>query len=268
MPTVISTLLKSRILNSVLGKMSTTSVINRITIYSGPQPASPEFSPAGSIITTVSGLLMSSPAGGVSILPSPAQASSTASIVAAWGRVQDDSSYALIDTTVTLAGGGGGVIVPTLNAVSGTMFQVSQFSVKLNSSNGSLMLSDALRDAIVSAICVAPSSINACSSASIRIYSGTPPANANIAPTGTLLATFTTAAAGASWGTVAGTAAGLAAALTATAVATGTAGYARIEKGSFVIQGSVGTADSDFVLDNLSITSGNTSTLSGATISI
>lgn len=94
-------------------------------------------------------------------------------------------------------------------------------------------------------------------SATLEIRTGTQPANANTAATGTLLATL-------ALNDPAGTQSGgvitidVTPAITATAVATGTAGWARLinAAAATVLDGSVGTTGTDFIIDSTSITSG------------
>lgn len=276
MATTFTAAWKNSVINSILG-VSATSITATfpyyIGAYSGAQASDPLTAPAGTFVHTGTsavqvGTFMAAPSGGVSELSTPRSANALATLTAAFARIYTSNGTAIMDTGVSLVGGGGGVIVPTLSATNGLPFTVDDFSVKLPNANGTLMLNDALRDAIVSAVCVTAANIAACSSAAIKIYSGSAPANANMAATGTLLATFSTAAAGASWSAPVGGAAALASAIAAVASATGTAGYARLEKGAYVIQGSVGTTGTDFVIDNTSITSGGTFNLTNATISL
>jgi hypothetical protein len=105
---------------------------------------------------------------------------------------------------------------------------------------------------------------------SIQVRSGTQPANANTAATGTLLATLTLASpAGAvssggtfTFGTI----------TSGTAVATGTAAWARMlqSDGTTVVGDmDVGTSGATFILDTVSIVSGGTVAATGTnTLSI
>jgi hypothetical protein len=105
---------------------------------------------------------------------------------------------------------------------------------------------------------------------SIQVRSGTQPANANTAATGTLLATLTLASpAGAAssggtftFGTI----------TSGTAVATGTASWARMfqSDGTTVVGDmDVGTSGATFILDTVSIVSGGTVAATGTnTLSI
>ncbi len=92
----------------------------------------------------------------------------------------------------------------------------------------------------------------------LKVYSGTQPANANTTATGTLLVTFTLndPAFGASAAGV--ITLSVSPSITATAAATGTAGWARLEDsaGNAVLDGTCGTAGSDFILDTTSVSSG------------
>lgn len=93
----------------------------------------------------------------------------------------------------------------------------------------------------------------------LEVYTGSQPANANTAASGTLLVTLTL-------NDPAGTESGgvitidVSPAITASAVATGTAGWARLltSAAATVLDGSVGTSGADFIIDSTSITSGQT----------
>lgn len=95
--------------------------------------------------------------------------------------------------------------------------------------------------------------------AELEIYSGSQPADADTAASGTLLATLVL-------NDPAGTQSGgvitidVSPAITATAGATGTAGWGRLldSTGATVLDGSVGTSGADFIIDSTSITSGQT----------
>lgn len=103
----------------------------------------------------------------------------------------------------------------------------------------------------------------------LKIYSGTQPATADDAASGTLLATFTleaTAFGAASSGTI--TLAGVP--MTVAAGNSGTAGWFRIEQsdGDNVLDGSVGTSGSQINLNTTSITSGVNVTITSGTITM
>jgi hypothetical protein len=102
----------------------------------------------------------------------------------------------------------------------------------------------------------------------IEIYSGSQPATGDTAETGTLLATFTCA--DPAWSAATGGVKTLDADpdLSTTAVATGTAGWARCKDstGVDVMDGSVGTSGTDFIINSTSITSGQTVNLTAGTV--
>lgn len=102
----------------------------------------------------------------------------------------------------------------------------------------------------------------------VRVYTGTQPASANNAASGTLLVTFTLSdpAFGAA---ASGSASGASMPKSATAAATGTAGWARVvdSNGNAVYDGSVATSGGDFTIDNTSITSGQTVNLTALSFS-
>lgn len=105
----------------------------------------------------------------------------------------------------------------------------------------------------------------------LKVYTGTQPASAEDAATGTLLATFTldaTAAFGASSSGVATL--DVSPAISAVAAATGTAGWFRAADSTDAnrIDGSVGQGSGDLSLDNTSITSGQTVNLVSWTVTM
>lgn len=109
--------------------------------------------------------------------------------------------------------------------------------------------------------------INTGGAGSIKIYTGTQPATADTAVSGTLLATFTLsnpAFGAASSGVI--TLAGVP--KTVAAAATGTAAYFRLANGSgtTVLDGSVGTSGNQLNLNSVAITSGVNVTITSGTI--
>jgi hypothetical protein len=101
----------------------------------------------------------------------------------------------------------------------------------------------------------------------IKIYSGTQPANANTAISSqTMLASLPVSG---SFGTDSNGTITLSAVTAATAVATGTASFFRIFKSdgtTVVMDGSVGTSGTDMILDNTSIATGQTVSITSGTI--
>lgn len=101
-------------------------------------------------------------------------------------------------------------------------------------------------------------------SAVIKIFTGTQPANCGTADSGTKLVEFDLAS---SWASAAsgGSKSLSGMPLTATAAATGTAGYFRLYDSTAStchMQGTVGTSGTDLTIDNTSINSGQTVTIS------
>jgi len=131
----------------------------------------------------------------------------------------------------------------------------------------------AVRLAVVTANTLADAVDDACNAgsgaATLKIYTGSQPATADTAASGTLLATFTLndpAFGAASNGviTLAGTP------KTVAAAATGTAGWFRIETSTpgNVLDGSVGTSGQQINLNTTSITSGVNVTITSGTITM
>lgn len=127
-----------------------------------------------------------------------------------------------------------------------------------------IKLNTAVRNTIVDTLV----STIAGGNAELRLYTGSVPASADTAPTGTLLVTIDITIAG-NWNAAAAGSATLAAASTGVAVATGTAGYGSLQDtgGSFRVYGTVGTTGTDFIISATAITNGATITCSQCTIS-
>jgi len=105
------------------------------------------------------------------------------------------------------------------------------------------------------------------SGAIIHIYDGSQPANANTAISGqTLLVSLNVSG---SFGTDSNGTITMSSVTSATAVATGTASFFRITKSdnsTVVMDGSVGTSGTDMILDNTSISTGQTVAITSGTI--
>lgn len=117
----------------------------------------------------------------------------------------------------------------------------------------------AMRDAMVTAL------TNAIGGQTLSIYTGSQPATANDAATGTKLVDITING----FNTPASGSATLITSTpnTGTAVATGTAGWGRIVGGAGErIDGTVGTSGTDFTINSTSITNGATVTLTAMTV--
>lgn len=129
-----------------------------------------------------------------------------------------------------------------------------------------IKLSEAARNARLNAITTLVD--GGASPGYIEVRSGTRPANVNTAATGTVLATFTLA--DPSFGAAAAGVITLDADpdISATAAATGTASWARgyDSTGAAVFDGDVGTSGTDFIITSVSITSGQTVTLTAGTL--
>jgi hypothetical protein len=268
MATIFSNAFKNAVIDSLLGRATVpaSARMTYISYYTGAQAADPLTAPAGVFVNTSisqNATLLSNltqPSGGIVQTLSPIQPSANpnnAGIVTTARIYGADASTPIMDTTASLAGGGGG-----------SRFVTDFFSVKLPGSLGTLSFNDALRDALLSSFTITSTNVAALTSASVKVYSGTPPANANAPATGTLLWTGTTAAGGASWNASSGGSSALASNIAAVAAASGTGGYVRIEKGIYVLQGSIGTSGTDFVFDSITMTSGQTYSLTNATITM
>jgi hypothetical protein len=273
MSTTFSSAFKTRFIDCLTGRASSNYVLQYLAPYNGAQPADPLSTPAGSSVYSgyTSSIIiqnfMSAPGGGVSQLAAPQQRVANATVAnLTFARIYDTGGVAVIDTPVSLAGGNGGAILGSLASSSGVALSLDAFSFKWPMSLNTVKVSSAFANAMVAAFCNNAATVGLFTSSSIHLYSGTPPASADDAATGTLLATFTLGATS-PWNAAVAGAATLGANLTATGLANGTATYARVVKGSVTgLQGSVGTSGTDFIIDNANITTGGTVTMTGGTL--
>jgi hypothetical protein len=269
--TFSSTYFRNPIVNGIIGSTPVNALCYYIDFYSGSQPASPDITPSGTQLASniVLNGNYSAPSGGVCTLSAPVTGTASASGTIGFARISDASGYPVIDTTVGLSGSGAGCIVSSTSVTSGGTITILNLDIKMPYDNGgSLKLnSDVVNRLAAMAAGIDGTAMQMGISGAVKIYSGTPPANADIAPTGTLLATIPTGATS-PWSAASGGTATLLSNLSANASATGTAGYARWEKGQFVIQGSVGTSNANFILNTLSLTSGSPVTLTEASVTL
>lgn len=103
-------------------------------------------------------------------------------------------------------------------------------------------------------------------SATIKLFTGSAPANVAASEVGTLLATLTGNASG--FGSVSSGVLTAGAVTSATAAATGTVGHFRVATsgGTVIMQGTVATSGADLNITNTSINSGDTVSVSSWTI--
>lgn len=127
---------------------------------------------------------------------------------------------------------------------------------------GNIRLSAGACNAAVDAIV---DSLDGASAGTIKVYTGTAPADPDTAATGTLLVTFTLA--NPAFGSASSRTASLNTVAAATAVATGTAGWFRAANsaGAGQFDGTVGTSGADLNLNTTAITSGTSVSITSGT---
>lgn len=170
--------------------------------------------------------------------------------------------------TVGTAGSGADVIMTSLAA--STTSTITDCSVGVLGASGTLSANLALRDVMTKLMLgkttssterlVVTTGTSAPNRAKLRLYSGSAPASAEAAATGTLL--WEAEVLDTNFNTVATGETGLTASLTTNASATGTVGYARLVRDNsttvYTLQMAVATdASADVQVDSLSATSGN-----------
>lgn len=128
---------------------------------------------------------------------------------------------------------------------------------------GAIRLATAVCNAAVDSIV---DSLDGASPGTIKVYTGSAPANPDTAATGTLLVTFTLA--NPAFGTAASRVAALNAVAMATAVASGTAGWFRAANSAGVAKfdGDVGTSGEELNLSTTVITNGGNVTITSGQI--
>jgi hypothetical protein len=294
MPATLSPLMKSGLINLLTGVSSDYDYNRPIycNFYNGAQPASPEDTPAGSSVwSSIPSSVnisagMSPPSGGISSLASSlvgvsqAAASGVSGITFArfYSYGYPGPSYkGCIDVPASVSGGGGGVIIDSLTSVAGVGPTLLSYSIKIPLSLGTLAIGSVLASYIAgmfTGLNYTPRYLgsNTSGASTIDIYSGSPPATADEAATGTLLCTITLGATQIWAAAGAGTAV-LAVQPSAASLASGTIGYARLKKTiggyDYVIQGTAGTSGTDFVFNTATTTGTSTTvTLISAPLSI
>lgn len=277
MPTTYTVDFANALLDNLTGSdVSYPSVtLGFFDFYFGPQTASPNDLPSGDFVLedllVVNALIsegnLSAAVVGVSNLitvpldfPDPLN-SGTVTTARIYG---DDAVTPIIDVPVSLLGGGGGIIVETLEAVVGVPFTIDKFEVIMPASFGSVSINTALRNRLLDCFCRFEDNAAALSAATISVYTGAPP-SIDDTPTGTLLWQTVTGIDGESFHIANEGSTSLVAPLIEAALATGTAGYVRITKGTYSMQGLAGT---DFGFDDVEMVEGEEYSLVDMTITV
>jgi hypothetical protein len=276
----VSNTLANRILNAITGVSQTNYTLagganSKILVYSGAAPGI-ENAATGTLLgtfplfsSTTSAALMTGASGGISQLVNAIPVAAAATGTAGYARFIDSNNAAVIEGTVGTTGSGADFIFDSLAFTSGQTATLQAASVKMPSNLGTVHISQTTLDALIDYIRINSAAPAMGASGIISIYSGSAPANAEIAPTGTLLAQFSTGTQG--WATASSRTANLATPpLSVNAVNTGTAGYARWTKGIYTIQCGVGEAGSgaDIILGSASFVNGVANTINDMSLMI
>lgn len=279
---------KNKTIDMFTGVSAATTPFGFINFYNGVQPADPSAAPAGAAEFASVGQApnvstrMGAAGGGVTQLnvstapTTPAGAAGVAALT--FARINTTGQVPIVDASVSLVAGGGSLIVDSLTSVAGVGTTITAFGFKMPLSLGTILFSASLADRLADVwgggSSVTPNMGNTTGGSSVlSVYTGSAPATADAAATGTLVASFSMTGANL-WAAASGGAASLTGAgPTSTAVGTGTASYFRLVKNNglftFTMQGSVGTAATDILLNTVALTSGVTSVqITDATISL
>lgn len=260
---------RNKVVNVVTGNTgtNTNTLKGTVEIWSGTQPADPSVTPGGTLLASVSIATgaWSSPSAGIAVLSNPLSGTGSAAGTASFARIKDSANLPCVDLPCGVAGSGAGCILDNLSITNGGALQITNLSVKMPETLGTIKLNVDLRNKLVDIWCVTAGAPQLGVSGTVSTYTGSAPASADDAASGTKLVDIATGGTS-PWGAAVGGSAALGSNLSANAVATGTAGYARWTKGLYTIQGSVGTSAADFILDSLTITNGNPVTLNEANV--
>lgn len=177
------------------------------------------------------------------------------------------TSYPIATGAASLSGGGGNLILPSLTLATGTPIAISStLRVPLNN-GGTLRMGQILAKQIVTCMTNNAPSPQLAAGGTLTIYSGTQPVTADTAITSQVaLATLTLASA--DFLTAVNGATDLTAEKTVTPGVSGTATWARLTKGSYILDGSVGTAGTDFLVSTNTLVSGVNMQLTGMALSV
>lgn len=268
MPVTYNPLTLNRYLDAFTGRANldnqntlTTSIT--VQLYPGSPPALPTTGLGGALLTQSSNTFtFSAPVSGVATLNGPLPYRVTSAGTIGFLRLSNQAG-AFADLTASTTGGGGSVIFNNLNATTAQDVNLTAMAIRIPATNGgTLRFNTALQNQYCRMVSTNGTVIAMGVSGTLDVYNGAQPATANDAATGTRLVSFSINSATA-FTAAANTATGLAAAITATGLQAGTATWARWTKGTFVVDGSVGTAGADFILASTTITTGtNATTLS------
>ena len=279
MAAILSVLQRNRLINIVTGVAQTNQGLasgasSVIRLYSGAAPGI-ENAATGTLLasylmfsSTTAQALMTGPSGGVSVLLAPILvALATATGTGGYARWVDSSGIAAIEGTVGVAASGADFIFDALAITANTPTTLSSASVRLPNTLGTVQLNSTLVDLILQRLVQnTGTSPSLGASGSVNVYTGSAPATVESAPTGILLAQFSTGAQG--WGAAAAAVANLVSTLSVAPVATGTAGYARWVNGSFTIQCSIGTTATDVIVDTTAFVSGVTRNITDMSVTL
>lgn len=292
MPTILSNTLKNGLLDFVTGRVATSTNATQpycMNMYNGAQAADPTSAPGGtwafaqtsyspSLLPQFNGF-MGAGNNGVSALSTPRPSTASGQIIVVSNcttarifSAAATNSYvtgALIDTPVTLTGNGGGCITNKITTTTTSdNFTVTNFKIKLLTTTGTVSLGMATVNRLLDNMNMITTATPALlTSGTMTIYDGTMPSSADLPAVGNVLST-TTLASTSPWNAASAGSAALGSAISITASGTGTATYVRFTKGAFVMQGTVGTASGDFILNSVSFVSGNSFSMTSGTLTI
>lgn len=272
----LSVAFKNRILNEITGFTQTSQWMasgtnSKINFYTGSAPGIANAA-TGTLLATItmyvsSMSLMAGSNMGVAPLVQPVSFSPSASGTIGYARWHDSSNVAIVEGTVGLTGSGADFIVSATTLTSGVPQTLEACSVKWPETLDTVSMNSTFRDALLDRVVRNVGTMPGLgASGAVFIYTGTAPTSVEAAATGTLLGVFSTGTQ--AFATSSGGVSDLVAPLTVTALDTGVPGYARWVKGNHVIQLSVGSAGEDVTLSSMSLTVGDSFSITDMSVSL
>jgi len=272
----LSVAFKNRILNEITGFAQTSqwlasSTNSNIKFYTGSAPGIANTA-TGTLLATIplfasSLSLMAGSNMGVAPLVQPIDFSPSASGAIGYARWFDSSNVAVIEGTVGLSGSGADFIVSATTLTSGVPKTLEACSVKWPETLDTVSMNTAFRDAVLDRIVRNIGTMPGMgASGAIFIYTGSAPASVESPASGTLLGVISTGTQ--AFATSSGGVSNLVAPLSVNALADGVPGYARWVKDNYVLQLSVGDTDEDVILSSMSLTTGDSFSITDMSVSL
>lgn len=277
----MSVLAANNMLDSLFMATSFTRLPDTLMVYAGSAPSLPSDTPAGTqLYASTSGGLAggttwTAPADGEMQLASTLGYTAANTGTAGFVRLAESTTVTsgVFDLTASVAAGGGDVILASLSLNSAQAFSITNMSISVAKSVGNCFFNVALRNAILNKlknVGAAGSQLGYNTGATLKLYSGSAPADADAALGGGNTELWTANMSTTTFNAAGGASIGLSASISANGVATGTATFFRLAYNGLVIQGDVTTSGGGGVaiVSTTSIVSGVSASVTDLTFTL